>query len=387
MTTDDMELVAQYVANQSEVAFATLVSRHTNLVYSAALRRVSNPQLAEEITQAVFIMLAQKASSLGRETILPGWLYRAACYVSGHAFKKERRRQQREQVAYMQSLSDQTESELFQQITPLLEQAMLRLGQKDRDTLVLRFFEGRSVKEVGAALGISEAATKMRLGRALEKLRHYFSKHGVTSTAMAIGSAISANSIQAAPTTLATAATSIALASSTTIPISTLTLIKGALKVMAWTKVKTAVVVGTGLLIATGTVLVAVKASSDDSPVIVKAQSDIALLQGTWTGEENGGGPGVNTLTIQGSTVEFHGSNSNEWYKATFTIREDTTPKQLTAVITDCPAPQFVGKTSYSIYKIENGTFTLVGSEPGKTEPPTSFDGGGTARKFVFHKK
>jgi len=92
-------------------------------------------------------------------------------------------------------------------------------------------------------------------------------------------------------------------------------------------------------------------------------------------------------LIIKGSTVEFHGATPNEWYKATFTIREDTTPKQLTAVITDCPAPPYIGKTSYAIYKIENGTFTLVGSEPGKTTPPTSFDGGDGARKFVFHKK
>src|ERR1035441_8718305 len=103
MTNDDMELVRQYAAHQSETAFAALVSRHTNLVYSAALRRVRNPQLAEEITQAVFIILARKAGSLDDRTILPGWLYRAACYVSNGARKGEYRRQKREQEAYMQS--------------------------------------------------------------------------------------------------------------------------------------------------------------------------------------------------------------------------------------------------------------------------------------------
>src|SRR5258707_576748 len=103
-----MELVRQYVAGQSERAFTALVSRHTNLVYSVALRRVGDPQLAEEVTQAVFTILAQKAQSLGRGTILSGWLYRATCYVSGHAIKQELRRQQREQKAYMQSLSDIT---------------------------------------------------------------------------------------------------------------------------------------------------------------------------------------------------------------------------------------------------------------------------------------
>lgn len=252
MTNDDMELVRQYVAERSEGAFAALVSRHTNLVYSAALRRVGNPQLAEEITQAVFIILAQKAASLGRGTILPGWLYRAACYVSGHAAKQELRRQQREQEVYMQSLSNPTESEVWPQIMPLLEEAMLRIRQTDRDALVLRFFEGRSLREVGAVLGASEAATKMRLNRALEKLRTYFVKHGVNSTTAVIAGAISANSIQAAPPLLMKTLTPLALAKGATAGGSTLTLVKGALKIMAWTKAKTVAVIGVGVLLAAG---------------------------------------------------------------------------------------------------------------------------------------
>jgi RNA polymerase sigma factor (sigma-70 family) len=253
MTNDDMELVRQYADHRSEDVFAELVSRHANLVYSAALRRVGNRQLAEEITQAVFIILAQKATSLDDKTILSGWLYRATCYVAGHAFKQELRRQRREHKAYMESFSDQTGSEVWPQIMPLLEEAMLRLGPTDRDALVLRFFQGRSLKEVGAALGISEAATKMRLNRALEKLRGYFSKQGVASTTAAIAGAISANSIQAAPAVLAKTATTLALAKGTTASTSTLTLIKGALKVMAWTKTKTAIVVGVSVVLAAGT--------------------------------------------------------------------------------------------------------------------------------------
>src|SRR5580658_8298353 len=130
MTSDDMELVRQYADHQSESAFATLVSRHANLVYSAALRQVRDPQLAEEITQAVFIILARKAGSLNKKTILPGWLYRAACYTSNSARKREYRRQQREQEAYMQSTLQEAESnEAWQHMSPLLEEAMLRLGQ------------------------------------------------------------------------------------------------------------------------------------------------------------------------------------------------------------------------------------------------------------------
>src|SRR6185436_8040774 len=151
MPTDDMDLVREYAARQSESAFAALVSRYTNLVYSTALRQVRNPQLAEEVTQAVFVILARKAASLNAKTVLPGWLYRTAVYVSGAALKRELRRQHREQQVYMQSSLDQTEVDsTWQQLSPLLDEALLQLGQADRDALVLRFFEGHSLQEVGS---------------------------------------------------------------------------------------------------------------------------------------------------------------------------------------------------------------------------------------------
>jgi RNA polymerase sigma factor (sigma-70 family) len=266
MINDDMELVRQYAAHRSESAFAELVSRHTNLVYSTALRRVSNPQLAEEIAQAVFVILARKAATLGNGTILSGWLYRATCYVSGHALKQELRRQRHQQEAHMETLSKQTESEVWPQIRTLLEEAMLRLGPADRDALVLRFFEGRSLKEVGARLGISEAATKMRLNRALEKLRAYFSKHGVASTTTAIAGAISAHSIQPAPVMLAKMATAFALANRAATSTSTSTLIKGTLKIMAWSKMKTATVSAVILVMATTTTMIVRRETKPSSP-------------------------------------------------------------------------------------------------------------------------
>ncbi len=259
MTNDDMLLVREYTARQSESAFAALVSRHTNLVYSAALRQTRDPQLAEEVTQVVFILLARKAASLGAKTILTGWLYRTACYVSGSALKRERRRQHREQEAFMQSELDAQAGSTWNQLSPLLDEAMLRLGQADRDALVLRFFEGRSLNEVGSALGASEEAAKKRVNRALEKLRNFFAKRGVDSTTAAIAETISANSVLIAPATLAKTATAMALAKGATASTSTLTLIKGALKIMAWTKAKTAVAVGLAAILVIGTTTVAVK--------------------------------------------------------------------------------------------------------------------------------
>ncbi len=252
MTTDDMALVRQYAAHQSESAFAALVSRHTNLVYSTSLRLVRDPQLAEEVAQATFIILAQKAASLGEKTILPSWLYRTACFVSGSALKREYRRLQREQEAYMQSTLNEADA-AWQQMSPLLEEAMLRLGQTDRDALVLRFFEGRSLHEVGAALGASEDAAKKRVNRAVEKLRGHFTRRGVAFPAAALAAAISANSVQAAPVTLAKSVAAVATAKGAAASSSTLTLIKGAMKVMFWSNAKTIIGIGVATILIAGT--------------------------------------------------------------------------------------------------------------------------------------
>ena len=251
--TGDMELLGRYAGEDSEEAFAALVARHVNLVYSAALRKTGNPHAAEEITQAVFVILAKKAKTLRPETILSGWLYQTARLTAANFLRAQFRRARREQEAFMQSLAPEPEPELWPQIAPLLEDAMGRLDDKDRDALVLRFFEGRSFQEIGAAFGASENAAKKRVAHALEKLRRFFSKRGVVSTTAVVMAAISAHSVHAAPASLAKTVTVVAVAKGATASTSTLTLIKGALKIMAWTKAKTAIVVGAAALLAVGT--------------------------------------------------------------------------------------------------------------------------------------
>ena len=263
--SDDMELVREYAASQSETAFEALVSRHVNLVYSAALRQVRDAHLAEEISQAVFVILARKAHSLGSKTILSGWLYRTARFAAADALKTQRRRQHREQEAYMQStLDEHPMNAAWQELSPLLDEAMAQLRDQDRDALVLRYFENKNLREVGDALGLQERAAQKRVARGLEKLHAFFARRGIASTTAIIAGAVSANSIQAAPIALTKSITAVAVAKGATASTSTLTLIKGALKIMAWTKAKTAILAGGAIILAASTTTLVVHHQHQD---------------------------------------------------------------------------------------------------------------------------
>jgi RNA polymerase sigma factor (sigma-70 family) len=265
---DDQQLLREFAETNSETAFATLVARHVNLVYSTALRFSGNPHRAEEITQVVFALLARKGGSLGSNVILSGWLYQTARLTAASVVKSEVSRQRREQEAYMQSSLNERDPAAWEQIAPLLDAAMGRLGETDRNAVVLHFFEKKTVREVAATLQLTEAAAHKRVHRALEKLRQFFLQRGVDSSTAAIGETISAHSVQAAPTALAKAATAIALAKGGAAATSTLTLITGALKIMAWTKTKTAIVTGVIVLFAaTSTVVIGIRASRAHHPV------------------------------------------------------------------------------------------------------------------------
>jgi RNA polymerase sigma factor (sigma-70 family) len=240
---DDMGLLRQYASSGSETAFETLVNQRIGFVYSAALRQVRDPHLAEEVTQTVFIILAQKARRIPAQTVLAGWLFNTTRFTALAQIRALTKRRLHEKEAQMQPDPEAAPTDpLWQQMSPLLDEALSTLGEKERRALLLRFFENKSLAEVGQALTLGEDAARKRVSRALEKLHKYFARRGISSTTTLMAAALAARSVHAAPAALAKSVAMLALAQGATAGGSTLALMKGALKLMAWSKAQTAVV-------------------------------------------------------------------------------------------------------------------------------------------------
>ncbi len=174
-----------------------MVNRHLNLVFATARRILGDPQLAEEVAQGVFLLLARKAGEIGDQRPLAGWLYHTARHHALNACRAEGRRRQREQTAAaMQTHETPLEPEW---IAAELEGALEELPAEDRDALVLRFLDNRQLREVGVELGISEEAARKRVSRALDKLRGIFGKRGVALSTGLLTTALAAQAGAVAP--------------------------------------------------------------------------------------------------------------------------------------------------------------------------------------------
>jgi RNA polymerase sigma factor (sigma-70 family) len=262
---EDEVLLSRFSETGCEQSFTALVERHIHLVYSVAVRGSKHSEAAQEISQAVFTLLARKGPSLRRGTVLAGWLFNAARLMAANHRRSEVRRFKREQEAYMQSLSEQAgeKNVSWDELEPLLDEAMDCLRPTDRDAIVLRYFKNLSLAETSRALGVAERAGQKRVLRAVDKLRLLLMKRGVISSASAIAAVISANSVHAAPVALVPTIAATALKGSV-VATPLLILIKESLKVMALTKAKTGTVAVVILLLAVGTTLVVKRSRQPD---------------------------------------------------------------------------------------------------------------------------
>ena len=239
--SEDAELLGRYASERSESAFTELIRRHVNLVYSAALRLAGGDiHRAQDVTQQVFTELARQAQRLRKHPALAGWLYTTTRLVALRANRTEQRRKAREQEANSMNelLRNPTSEPAWDDLLPVLDEAMHKLGEKDRVAVLLRYFQNQSLKEVGARLGLSENAARMRVERALEKLRAQLARKGVTSTATALALALTGNATTAAPTAFVATLTTGSIAGAAAGGATTLTL----LKFMTATKLKTGII-------------------------------------------------------------------------------------------------------------------------------------------------
>jgi RNA polymerase sigma factor (sigma-70 family) len=233
--TDTHELLRQFARERSESAFSQLVERHIDLVYSTALRRLNgDTHLAQDITQLVFCDLARKAGGLPGDVVLAAWLYRHTSFRACETLRAEGRRRARERTAVeMTSLSEPVES-AWTDLAPALDDAVAQLNARDREAIVLRFFERCDLRSIGAALGASDDAVQKRIARALEKLHGILIKRGVTLSLGTLTAVLGTHTLVAAPAGLASSVSASALAAAAGAGGFTLTF----LNLMTMTKLK-----------------------------------------------------------------------------------------------------------------------------------------------------
>lgn len=248
----DAQLLRDYVEHGREAAFREIVLRHTDAVYSAALRQVGSSDLARDVAQSVFTDLARKAPSLARalneNASLLGWLYRSTRFAALNQWRDDHRRQARERLAMQHFDPASDPAPEWDRIGPALDEAMADLNDDDREALLLRFFQSRDFRSIGQSLGLSDDAAQKRVSRALEKLRALLTNRGVTTSAAALSVALSAHVVQAAPIGLAVALSNAALVGTTVVTTATVT----SAKAIAMTTLQKTLV-GATLAVAVGT--------------------------------------------------------------------------------------------------------------------------------------
>lgn len=273
---DDLELLRGYVCEGSQADFEALVQRYTPMVFSSAQRRVGASS-AEDVTQAVFIILARKASRLYRRkhANLAGWLHTTTRYASLQVLRSEKRRLAHEHGASEEqdAVQEPPEYEARAMITPLLDAAMDSLGSKDRSALLLRYFKDASHASIGQALGISENAANKRVERALAKLERFFARRGVSASAAALAAAIAGEGTATAATGLGSSCAAVALSWNTVGAVGSVsTLVGQTSTAILLAQVKTVAVTAVACSALLGGTAVAIREVRQENPSLQEPQ-------------------------------------------------------------------------------------------------------------------
>jgi type II secretion system protein G len=382
--TEDQSLLHQYVREGSRPALDQIVRRHIALVYSSALRQVRDPDLSQDITQAVFLVLAQKARTIRSGEALSGWLLAVTRRACVDAMRK-RATQRRHELAAARNESTVAEADRWAEIEPLLDSAMDRLPAVDRDAIVLRYFNDRSFADVGSELGVSEDTARRRVSRAIEKLRTIFAKDRVALPAAAISGAIAIHATAATvPPALVTT-----IISETTVTTLGASIAKGAITMMAWTKPKIAAsLIAGGLIVAGGgaaIVTIALAQPSQNAPTTAPASDDRQTILGTW----------ITISLISNGVVKPVRGASTEFTPNDMRVTEPgaTRPGIGHYVLDSSPQRKWIdviyptGFTEQAIYQLNGDELRICTSSVNPTVRPAQFADSQNMNIMVYRRK
>jgi RNA polymerase sigma factor (sigma-70 family) len=252
----DWDLLRQFIDHNSHTAFAELTSRYLGLVYATAWREVGDRTLAEDVAQAVFLILARKARTFRSDVVLAAWLFDTCKFTARNALKIEKRRMLRErEVAMEMSARAERPDRTAEQTTDFsLSDALSALPRPDRQAVLLRFVRGCTFAETGAECGVSEEAARKRVDRAIEKLRRILTRTGVGLSTAALADLLQIHTSQAASPALAGRIADAVLAppGSPVLGEPVYTLVQGGLKSMSIIKWKIAAAVACGVVLTGG---------------------------------------------------------------------------------------------------------------------------------------
>ena len=302
---NDTQLLENFAGNGSESAFRTLVERHLPLVLGTARRLTSDSALAEDVAQTVFILLARKANGFGSGIILSGWLYRTTKFVAARALSSEQRRRRREEEAATMHRDEIESDPIWHRVTPQLDDALQKLGETDRNALLLRFFNQQPMREVGVALGINEEAAKKRVARALEKLREILRRRGaeISVVALMAGLAKEAEAASAAELVLKISTTAVVkTAAGAGVVAGSSALLTDVLAALRWAKIKLGFAVITGLVATVLLIPPLAKTFRHDSNSKTSAEAKASLNTSKPTAKKSAGAQS-NTTGISGQQI------------------------------------------------------------------------------------
>ncbi len=213
----DRELIQEFAASRSEAAFRTLVDRHVDHVHSVARRVTHNDDLARDVSQQVFVKLATRHQKIPQKLSLSVWLHVNTRSLAIDLVRSEEARRRREQVSQQLAAMNESESTDWSRLEPVIDEMIESLPTLDREIVIMRFYQKRSHGDIGKMLDLAPDAARMRVNRALERLRKHLSKRGVATTAAALAVALPAHAVTPAPAALASTISTSAMTATTAV--------------------------------------------------------------------------------------------------------------------------------------------------------------------------